>query len=154
MQTNTISTLSTPAHPLRLANMQHQSLHADNTNAVRNEFSDTIAQVLAQNDPRWLFAARVQMVCATANGIHSIGQMNDLVECAVNMGFTDMHARAMVGIVEEAQYRNGLDRCAMDELNAIPLPDAMDPFSTKARWITFSVLFLWAFSIAGLMQLV
>lgn len=45
---------------------------------------------------------------------------------------------------------------AHDEIMQIPevCTDGVQALSTKARWITFSVLFAWALSIAGLMQLV
>lgn len=110
--------------------------------------------MISPNDPRWIFAARVQVVFNGTNRIRSMGQMNDLIECGAMLGFTNIHARAIVAIVEEAQLRNGLDEIAMDELMSIPKPETENELSDRTRWITFGMLFLWAFSIAGLMQLV
>mgnify|MGYP006939815894 CR=1 FL=1 len=139
-----------PANPLRLVNTQHDALHTSNTDSAESRFSDTIAA----NDLRWLFATRVQMMFSTKNRIQSIGQLNDLIEVGVGMGFSEMYARVIVGIVEEAQLRGGLDRLAMSELMDIPCPVTEHGLSNRARWITFGVLFGWSFVIAGLMQLV
>lgn len=135
---------------LRLVNTQHSVLHTDHTQTEGNQFSDAIAC----DDPRWLFATRVQMVFSCSNRIQSLGQYNDLLETAIGMGFSDMHARAMVGIVEEAQLRGGLDPVAMNELMDIPTPATDHNLSNRGRWICFGVLFTWSFAIAGLMQLV
>jgi len=70
------------------------------------------------------------------------------------MGFSDMYSRAVVGIVENAQLRGGLDSLAMDELADIPSPNTNHELTNRGRWITFGVLFSWSLVIAGLMQLV
>jgi len=110
---------------------------------------------MARTDPRWLFAARVQV---TLSGAHtpSVGLVDDLLDAAKRAGFSDMHARAMIAIVEESQLREGLDTIAMDELLKIPLPAQSDEpiMSERARWLTFGVLFAWSLMIAGLMQIV
>ncbi len=140
-------------NPLKLVNTQHTMLHHDHIKSHPDGFSDT-APLITPSDPRWLFATRVQLVFNSANRIRSIGQLEDLIECGRGMGFAGMHARAIVGIVKEAQLRNGLDDIAMDELLKVPLPiDASEP-SDRARWIIFGVLFTWSLMIAGLMQLV
>lgn len=139
-----------PSNPLRLVNTQHDALSIDHTESAESGFSDTIAP----NDLRWLFATRVQMMFSTKNRIQSLGQLNDLLSVGTGMGFTDMYARVIVGIVEEAQLRGGLDRVAMSELMDIPYPETEHGLSNRARWITFGVLFGWSFVIAGLMQLV
>ena len=138
---------------LKLVNTQHDALPNDHAESRPEEFSDTEPHI-APNDPRWLLATRVQLIFNSTNRIRSIGQLEDLLDCGRGMGFSDMYARAIVGIVEEAQLRNGLDHIAMDELLQIPIPNTEEELSTRTRWITFGVLFTWSLMIAGLMQLV
>lgn len=139
-----------PQNPLRLVNTPHDALHNDHTESAEPGFSDTIAN----SDPRWLFATRIQMMFSTNNRIQSIGQLNDLLSVGTGMGFSDIYARVIVGIVEEAQLRGGLDRVAMSELMAIPTPETEQGLSDRGRWITFGLLFAWSLAIAGLMQLI
>ena len=147
MQSNTLTISATDNTALRIVNVQHDSLsihHAQPSCPVR----------LALDDPRWLFATRVQLTFSDTNRIPSIGQYNDLLETGRGMGFSDMYARTIVGIVETAQLRDGLDSLAMDELADIPSPNINNELSNRGRWITFAVLFSWSLLIAGLMQLV
>ncbi len=148
-----MTTAAQARKPLKLVNTQHDALPNDHTKSRPEEFSDTITSI-TPNDPRWLLATRVQLIFNSTNRIRSIGQLEDLLDCGRAMGFADIHARAIVGIVEEAQLRNGLDAIAMDELLQIPAPNAEEEHSDRTRWITFGVLFTWSLMIAGLMQLV
>ena len=150
MQSKALQAESQPNQPLRLVNTQRAPLHQTHADELSPGFSDA----LSMTDPRWLFAVRVQMVFNSSNRVRSLGQLEDLLECADSMGFPDIHARAIVGIVEEAQLRNGLDTIAMEELRSIPLPPTNHELSPKSRWITFAALFAWSLMIAGLMQLV
>ena len=137
---------------LRLVNTPHIMGHESHSELEHSEFSDT----LSRNDPRWLFAARVQVVLNGSTRVGSAQEMDQLVGAGTRMGLSDMHSRAIIGVVEEAQLRNGLDHRAMRELGSISSLTMMsDPeLSARARWITFGALFVWAFAIAGLMQLV
>jgi len=127
-------------------------MHNHHPHTPGPEFSDTINR----DDPRWLFATRVQITLALSNRTPSQGQFDDLLDIAEHAGFADIHARAIIGIVEEAQFRGGLDSITMHALLDIPSPDPSPDgeLSTRARWITFGALFAWSLMIAGLMQLV
>lgn len=152
MQVENTTRQSSSLNSLRLVNISRTMGHEDHSETVHSEFSDT----LARNDPRWLFAARVQVGLNGSKRVGSAHEMDQLVEAGLRMGFSDMHSRAIIGVVEGAQQRNGLDRLAMRELGSITSSAMMsDPeLSTRARWITFGVLFAWAFMIAGIMQFV
>ena len=150
MQSNTLRITPTSQSPLRCANTPLDALRKHHTESAENRFSDTIAG----DDPRWLFAIRVQIQYGPSKPIQSIGQYNDLLDVGAGMGFSDMYARVIVWIVEEAQLRSGLDRTAMIELMEIPSPESSNELSSRGRWITFGVLFGWSLMIAGLMQLV
>ena len=114
------------------------------------EFSDT----LSPNDPRWLFASRVQMMFHSQNRVPSIGQLDDLIDTAMHMGFSNMHARAIINMVEEAQFRDGIDSDVVTKLLNLPAPESNHTQSDRTRWLTFGVLFAWSLMIAGLMQVV
>jgi len=150
MHTNALTNASTPNQKLRLVNTPHRALHQTHADDSSPRFSDA----LSMTDPRWLFAVRAQMVFNSTNRVRSIGQLEDLIDCALSMGFPDIHARAIIAIVEEAQLRNGLDTIAMEELRSIPLPSPSHELSPRSRGITFAALFVWSLMIAGLMQLV
>lgn len=111
---------------------------------------------MAQTDPRWRFAARVQLVLGSHFKVQNLGQYESLVESAERAGISGIHARAMICIVEDAQVRGGLDHQAMEQLSNIPLPIGgnKESMPDRLRWMTFGVLFVWAFAIAGMMQFV
>lgn len=140
------------SNPLRLVNgscTMMQSNHSENTH---DQFSDT----LDRDDPRWLLAVRVQIALNGSNRIHSAQALSRLIDIGIRLGFTKMEARAIVGVAEEAQLRDGLDRFAMLELLKIEKPalHAEHELSTRARWIAFGVLFSWALMVCCFMQLV
>jgi len=152
MQTHQMTIQSSAQNRLRLINAPHQVLPEDYTPSAQTTLSD----IIAIDDPRWLFAARVQISLNGSNRTPTQGQFDDLLDIAQHAGFSDMHARAIVGIVEEAQRRGGLDVIAMNALMRIPTPasDTDPELSQRARWITFGALFAWSLMIAGLMQFV
>jgi len=126
-----------------------------NTQLQQERFSDTNPNpVIKRNDPRWLFAVRVQSALGDRNQFRSSSRRDELIESAVLSGFNPIHAAAMVAITEDAQTRNGLDQVAMNELLTVPAPDLTPLLSDRSRWIVFAALFGWACLIAGLMQLV
>ena len=136
---------------LRLVNTDRSMMLNDNIEPAKNGFSD----IIAPHDKRWILATRIQLAFSNSNRARSVGQLEDMLEIADALGFSDIHARAVICIVEEAQFRNGLDHLAMTELMQIPLPKQSEPLmSTHARWTTFGVLFGWSLVIAGMMQLV
>jgi hypothetical protein len=151
MQSENLTIESQAHNRLRLVNTSHRPM-SDQTNAPAQSAQP---ESITRTDPRWLFAARVQVMLSGAR-TPSIGLLEDLVDTAQRGGFSDMHSRAMIAIVEESQIRNGLDSIAMQELLQIPLPiQSEEPvLSVRARWMTFGVLFAWSLMIAGLMQLV
>jgi hypothetical protein len=103
-------------------------------------------------DPRWIFAMRVRFSLESdPNSDHG-----DLVEQGVRLGLSPMQSRVVIGIVERAQTRGGFDSIVHQELERVPenTHDGIAALTTKSRWIVFGALFVWAFAIAGLMQLV
>lgn len=151
MHTDQMINPSQSHNQLRLVNTERTMMHTDNTESTEIGFSD----IIAPDDKRWLLATRVQLAFNDSNRVRSIGQFEDMLEIAHAFGFSDIHARAIICIVEEAQFRNGLDHLAMTELLQIPRPKQSEqPMSNRVRWTTFGVLFGWSLMIAGLMQLV
>ena len=106
------------------------------------------------DDPRWVFAMRARSVLERE--YVQIQQIDSLQEQAARLGLSPMQINAIIGSIERSIQRGGFDRMAHDEIMDLPeaSSDGVQELSTKARWITFSVLFVWALSIAGLMQLV
>lgn len=136
---------------LRLINAPHEVCPKNHDERTEQVFSDA----MSPDDPRWVFAARAQIIFSSNNRIPSIGQYDDLMACAESAGFSPIHGQAIVAIVEEAQFRGGLDRVAMEALLRIPAPSVeSSELSGRARWMTFGVLFVWSMLIAGMMQLV
>ncbi len=78
------------------------------------------------------------------------------MESAARIGLSPMQAEAIVGIVEDASNRGGIDRVAHDQIMALPeIADTnADGLSERARWMTFGMLFAWALMVAGIMQVV
>ena len=151
MQTNTMTSGSGDLQALRLINTPHDVCTKDHADGAAQAFSDA----MAADDPRWVLAARAQIIFHRNNRIPSIGQYDDLMACAESAGFSPIHGQAIVAIVEEAQFRGGLDRIAMEALMRIPAPSVSSPeLSGRARWMTFGVLFAWSLLIAGMMQMV
>ncbi|MHA7812976.1 MAG: hypothetical protein ACX94C_06250 [Phycisphaerales bacterium] len=112
------------------------------------------APIAHLNDPRWIFAMRARLVLE--RGEVEPGTIDALRVSGARLGLSPMQASAIIGTIEQANQRGGFDMVAHDEIMQIPevCTDGVQALSTKARWITFSVLFAWALSIAGLMQLV
>lgn len=137
---------------LRLVNTQHVSLPAHHRAEAAERFSDT----LSRGDVRWLYAVRVQTVIDRGFGLGRPCDRQAMVDAGERMGLSDMQSRAIIGIVEDAQTRGGLDRRAAESLLAVPVPESGPTveLSDRARWMVFGVLFGWALLIAGLMQLV
>lgn len=140
------SELSRLSGSLRLINTQRSPLPAHHAPGDTERFSDSITR----DDVRWVFAANVQMRLEHGNGEHHQG----MIDTGHRMGLSDMQSRAIIGIVEDAVTRGGLDRTAMRELLAVPASDSSHELTDRARWLTFGVLFAWALLIAFLMQLV
>ena len=85
----------------------------------------------------------------------TVTDYSDMDKAAHMLGLSPMHASAIIGSVERAHRRGGFDHIAMKEVMSVDVPetDIMHAMTNKSRWITFGVLFAWALTIAGLMQL-
>jgi len=72
------------------------------------------------------------------------------------MGLGSMQSQALIGIVERADDRGGIDTAARDEIMLVPHSNdgVSGDLSNRVRWLVFGVLFSWALLIAGLMQVV
>lgn len=151
MQTQNLILNEFGKNPLTMGNMQHPMLRE-----MDNDHSKLVQTVhMDQTDPRWQFAARVQMTLGRHHRVQSIGQYEALVEAASQSNISGIHARSMIAMVEDAQSRGGLDYLVMEELLSIPLPnETPSSLPERLNWMTFGVLFLWAFVIAGMMQFV
>ncbi|MDF1808853.1 MAG: hypothetical protein P1U42_04075 [Phycisphaerales bacterium] len=160
MQTYRLTTEYNEHESLSFNNAQQDLMRQDNAEFNQDEFSDTIQHllnknnVLTRNDPRWMFAVRVQSALGDRIRFRSTSRREELVESAIQSGFSPIHASAIIAITEDAQTRKGLDHKAMIELLTIPSPDRAPLLSDRSRWIVFTALFGWACLIAGLMQLV
>jgi hypothetical protein len=106
------------------------------------------------DDPRWVFAMRVRL--AVESGPITTDLLDNLHQVANRLGMSPMQGQAIIGCVERAHARGGFDRIAHNEIMQIPAANGngIHALSSRARWITFGVLFAWALSIAGLMQIV
>ncbi len=82
--------------------------------------------------------------------------LEDLVEQGTRLGLSPLQSKVVIGIVELALLRGGFDSIVHQELERVPenTHDGIAALTTKSRWIVFGALFVWAFAIAGLMQLV
>ncbi len=80
----------------------------------------------------------------------------DLVDQGARLGLNPMQSKLVIGIVERALLRGVFDSVVHQELERVPenTHDGIAALTTKSRWIVFGALFVWAFAIAGLMQLV
>ena len=135
---------------LRLAYTGVDAMPVCNTSG----FSDALT--MDPTDPRWLAATRLQVRIHTQlcrHPLHNIeAEHEDMVSRCVEAGFAPLHAEALVMIVHRACARgHGLDRTAMDELARLPMPSAKQP--KGSRLLVFTILTVWAISIAGLMLL-
>jgi len=80
-----------------------------------------------------------------------------MIEQGARSGLNPMQSRLVIGIVERALERGGLDSVAHQELDRVPsfnIEDGIAVLSPRSRWLVFGALFAWALGIAGLMQLV
>lgn len=109
---------------------------------------------IAADDPRWSFAMRARLVIERQP--LNTRAMDRLMESAARIGLSPMQAEAIVGIVEDAFNRGGIDRIAHDQIMALPenTDTNADGLSERARWMTFGMLFAWALMVAGIMQVV
>lgn len=98
---------------------------------------------------RWVFAANVQMHLTHGDGENH----SSMIETGRRMGLSDMQSRAIIGIVEQAVARGGLDRAATRQLQTVPAPDTDHELSERARWLVLGVLLAWALLVALLMRL-
>lgn len=116
----------------------------------RTASADTgyIAQI---DDPRWVFAMRVRSRIESARN----KEYESMIDEGRQHGLSPMQSGLIIGIVERAHDRGGIDAVAYDEIREVPdsFHDGITALSMKSRWIVFSALFLWAFAIAGLMQI-
>lgn len=134
---------------LNRVNIVDCRLSARNMDAMGGEFSDAIKR----DDARWTLATRVQLVFSTSRGI-TPHHCNEIERVATTLGISPMHASLIIGIVERAQLRGGLDAIAMEELLEVPQARSVTTNHKKARLIGFAVLCVWSILIALLMQLV
>lgn len=103
-------------------------------------------------DPRWVYAMRVRLSLES----NPTPDLEDLVEQGHRLGLSPLQAKLVIGIVERALVRGGFDSLVHQELERVPeiTHEGIAALTTKSRWIVFGALFMWAFAIAGLMQLV
>lgn len=127
-------------------------VHGDDAVLTQNNsasFSDSA--VIERDDPRWIMAARLQLRIENHLRFHPLrgieGEHSEMIEQCVAGGFSPMHARVIVQIVERACARGGLDGQAMDELLRLPAP--VRQLKTNHRAIVFGLLGVWAIVIAG-----
>ncbi|MFG0315413.1 MAG: hypothetical protein ACF8LL_14655 [Phycisphaerales bacterium] len=106
------------------------------------------------NDPRWIFAMRARLVLERQQV--QIGQIEALKDLGHKSGLNPMQISSIIGTIERAIQRGGFDLIAHEEIMRVPecTGDGMQALTPRARWITFGVLFAWALSVAGIMQLV
>lgn len=106
------------------------------------------------NDPRWIFAMRARLVLERSQV--QIGQIEALKDLGLKSGLNPMQISSIIGTIERAIQRGGFDLIAHEEIMRVPecMGDGMHALTPRARWITFGVLFVWALSVAGIMQLV
>ncbi len=105
------------------------------------------------HDPKWVFAMRVRLILESDASM----EPHKMIEQGARSGLNPMQSQLVIGIVERALERGGLDSVAHQELECVPnnsIEDGIAALSTRSRWIVFGALFAWAFAIAGLMQLV
>ncbi len=110
---------------------------------------------IENDDPRWVFAMRVR--AAIEYQVVDEQAIARLLDQASAIGLNPMQARAIMGIIQDATQRGGIDTRAHREIASVPVNEAAraaDDLSDRARWIAFGMLFVWALLIAGLMQLV
>lgn len=71
-------------------------------------------------------------------------------------GLSPMQSGLIIGIVERAHERGGIDSIAYEEVQIVPdhIHDGIAMLSNRSRWIVFGALFAWAMTVAGLMQIV
>lgn len=105
------------------------------------------------NDPRWVFAMRARL--SIEYQILDEETVARLISQAKAIGLNQMQARAIIGIVEDATVRGGMDSIAHKQLMDVPATESSDHegMTDRARWLTFGVLFAWALLIAGVMQI-
>lgn len=104
-------------------------------------------------DPKWVFAMRVRLILESDASM----EPHNMIEQGARSGLNPMQSRLVIGIVERALERGGLDSVAHQELDRVPsfnIEDGIAVLSTRSRWLVFGALFAWALGIAGLMQLV
>ena len=103
-------------------------------------------------DPRWIFAMQVRLKLES----DAQTDLDTLVEQGNRFGLNPMQSKLIIGIVDRAMQRGGFDSMVHQELERVPenTHDGIAALTTKSRWIVFGTLFVWAFAIAGLMQLV
>lgn len=106
------------------------------------------------DDPRWVFAMRARLVLERPQ--LQIGQIEALKDLGLKTGLNPMQICSIIGTIERAIQRGGFDLIAHEEIMRVPecMGDGVQALTPRARWITFGVLFAWALSVAGIMQLV
>ncbi len=140
------SCLSGPLPRLRVSPTTHSVLPDDNRPAQ--------TELARYDDPRWVFAMRARLTLDSGKASDDVYER--LIERGRAGGLNAFQANSIIGIIERANLRGGFDLIAHNEIMRVPgtTTSGVDSLSTRARWITFSALFVWALLIAGLMQIV
>lgn len=131
---------------MRLVNNDEPMMREDNT--------PSIVTRIDPHDPRWVFAMRARL--SIEYQILDDDKIERLIKQAGGIGLNPIQARAIIGIVEDATQRGGIDRMAHQQISSVPFDASSEQegLSDRARWLTFGVLFAWALMIAGVMQVV
>ncbi len=100
---------------------------------ARRPVSGVTPHAMSRTDPRWLLAARACML-ACPGGVLGEDARDRLMRSASDLGFTPIHARAIINIGAAAAARGGLGIASVDELTPIPPPRPQTP-----RYLTLYV---------------
>ncbi|MEM9373474.1 MAG: hypothetical protein AAGA55_07505 [Planctomycetota bacterium] len=104
---------------------------------------------ISRGDPRWLLAARVQLLMWGESRLSE--QHRDRLLCSADrLGFAPIHAAAIITAAERACQRGGLDYAASVEIAGIPGPRA-PVLLGLARWCRILVASLVSAVIAMVM---
>jgi len=79
-----------------------------------------------RTDPRWLLAARACML-AGPSGVLTEDARDRLMRSASDLGFSPIHARAIINIGTGAAAQGGLGISAIEDLTPIPVPTPQAP---------------------------
>lgn len=110
------------------------------------------AKVAQVHDPRWVFAMRIRSRIESDQS----KEYREMIDEGKQHGLSPMQSGLIIGIVERAHERGGIDSIAYEEVQIVPdhIHDGIAMLSNRSRWIVFGALFAWAMTVAGLMQIV